>query len=331
MVSKYQGLFWRTLNSAVLFEVSGRDCTRYLHNRLTQDINSLQRDSPIMAAALSAQGRVEGLFCVLKESCDSDAGSATRFLIFSDGGDRSQLLGVLRRFVVADRVNFVDLSSELKVLHIAANLKEPLLEVLATIEDRLGVARLRAKIERKRLSSFGYDLVVSAAEQSLLERLLSELLGPQLTLRSFDIMRWEAGCASFPDEINEEGMILEYGLRDAVSFSKGCYVGQEVVERSDAVGRVPRCLERLVIEPVEPLHLRSEQLKGASIFNAAKEVVGRVVGVIEDRIDCQDGNAESAENGIIARYKLFALLRNGRYQISEELICGEGIRCRIVR
>jgi folate-binding protein YgfZ len=327
-MSVNEGLLWRILDHAVIFEVSGRDCIRYLHSRLTQDIASLKHSSSAMAAALSAQGRVEGLFCVLNEAPDTEIGAGARFLILSDGGDPLELLSVLRRFVVADRINFVDLSSELKVLHIAADLKEPLLQVLATIEEKLGAGKLRAKIERKRLLTFGFDLVVSAGELSKVELLLSELLGAQLTSRSYDLQRWKAGCATFPDEINGEGMVLEYGLRDAVSFSKGCYVGQEVVERSDAVGRVPRCLERLVIDSGEPLQQSYEQLKGAVITNVAKEVLGRVVGVIPDRLDCQEGNGVS---GALSGYKLFALLRNGRYQLSDELICGDAIRCRLVR
>jgi folate-binding Fe-S cluster repair protein YgfZ len=129
-------------------------------------------------------------------------------------------------------------------------------------------------------------------------------------------------------------MILEYGLREAVSFSKGCYVGQEVVERSDAVGKIPRFLERLEIDLAQPalvgsdLVINQQQLKGASISNVSGEVLGRVVGVIADRISYQDKRGGSE---LISSFKLFALLRNGRYKVEDELFCGEGLKCRIVR
>jgi folate-binding protein YgfZ len=280
---------WILLDSAVCFRVSGKDARRYLHNRLSQDIRSLESGSSAPAAALSAQGRVEGVFTVFCEADDS-------FIVVSDGGNAGGLAESLKRFIVADRLVVRDISREVCVLHVG--------EERADLVSRLEGAGLRVLCftRCRRIASNGLHIVVDSPNREGAVHVLNRELGDPMGRQHYDHRRWVAGCAVFPEEINEQGMVLEFGLREALSFTKGCYVGQEVVERSDAIGKVARQLERIVLEGSSSVGV------GSAINTASGEALGKVVGEVQ-----------APQHGEVY---LFALLRVGKYNGDDPVECG---------
>jgi aminomethyltransferase len=62
---------------------------------------------------------------------------------------------------------------------------------------------------------------------------------------SFDILRVERGYGAFGRELSQEYIPLETGLLDAVSFTKGCYVGQEIIARMESRNRLAKQLRGL--------------------------------------------------------------------------------------
>jgi folate-binding protein YgfZ len=279
---------WIVLDNAICFRVSGKDARRYLHNRLSQDIRALVSGHSARAAALSAQGRVEGVFAVICESDD-------RFLLVCDGGDRALVEAALKRFIVADRVVCDDLSSQVCLAHVAAEDS-----VVAQTLEQTGLQSL-CRFSRRRVGAEGVDIVIASGDKDQVSSKLMERLGDVLSRERYDYLRWEASCPVFPEEINDQGMVLEFGLRDAVSFTKGCYVGQEVVERSDAIGRVPRTLARITLQGSGAVAL------GEPVTNPAAASLGKVVGAV--RLSGAD------------TVYLFALLSAGKYKEGDEVVC----------
>jgi folate-binding protein YgfZ len=268
---------WFLIDSAITFRVSGKDSTRYLHNRLSNDIRSLGVGDSCLAAALSAQGRVEGLFSVSRLG-------ESEFLLSSDGGDATKLSEILRRFVVADRVTFEDISEDLAVIHVAVSRDD----LYPKLKD-LGVVPLSI-MDRARVSSFGVDIVINISDAGIFQ----QSFGEPLSKSSYEHLRWEFGIPVYPAEVNDSGMLLEYGLRNAVSFTKGCYVGQEVVERSDAIGKLPRQIARIRLTGSDSLS------GGESVITLSGEALGKVVSVIP----------APEQKGLL----LFALLKSEKYK-----------------
>ncbi len=62
---------------------------------------------------------------------------------------------------------------------------------------------------------------------------------------TFDVLRVEAGHGAFGRELSQEYIPLETNLRDAISFTKGCYVGQEIIARMESRGRLAKQLRGL--------------------------------------------------------------------------------------
>jgi aminomethyltransferase len=80
---------------------------------------------------------------------------------------------------------------------------------------------------------------------------------PQWTEDEFRVWRLERGIPRYGDDITEANLVQETRLMEAVSFSKGCYLGQEIVERVRSRGHVNRLLTPLRIEgPAPPRGVR---------------------------------------------------------------------------
>jgi aminomethyltransferase len=69
----------------------------------------------------------------------------------------------------------------------------------------------------------------------------------------YEILRIKSGIPQSPNEINEKYIPLELGLWDAVSFSKGCYTGQEIIARMESRGKLARQLVGIQLSDEAPL------------------------------------------------------------------------------
>ncbi len=107
---------------------------------------------------------------------------------------------------------------------------------------------------------------------------------------AYDVQRIEAGIPRFGADMSEETLALEVAPESALSFTKGCYVGQETVARGTYVGQVRRKLLGLRIEgdmpPVrsDPV-LRGEQKVGTVTSAAWSPTVGWVIALALLRVD----------------------------------------------
>jgi folate-binding protein YgfZ len=283
---------WKLFADSVAFKVSGKDTRRYLNSRLSNDIRSVTPGHSIVAAALTAQGRVEGFFTVfcLADDC---------FLLVADGGNRQALFASVGRFIVADRVSVQDVSSSTVLLHVAA-----LEAIVQQVTEALGLTSI-VQTPSSRIAAEGTDLVVRDADSAAVLNKLVALWGPPLTEEEYDLLRVKHGYAAYPTEISDDIILTESKRAEAVSFSKGCYVGQEVIERSDAIGKVPRQLERAV------LNGQGSVSSGDAIVNGEGVAIGKVVSAYP----------EPANNRIF----MFALLRSGKYAAGD-IVCCAGLQ-----
>jgi len=164
---------WIVLSDAICFRVSGKDSRRYLHNRLSQDIRALMPGQSARAVALSAQGRVEGVFSVW---CEGEG----RFLLVCDGGDPRVVGSALKRFIVADRVVCDDISSQVSLVHVVS--EEPL---LASGIEQVGL-RIICRFTRGRIDQYGVDLLIGSGDRAALLGKLGECFGPGLAPERYD-------------------------------------------------------------------------------------------------------------------------------------------------
>lgn len=226
------------LKSAVTFEVKGRDASRYLNSRLSNDVRSLKPGESIEAAALTAQGRVQALLRVVARSADE-------YLLVFDGGDSAELQKVILQFKVADRVELSDHSSRWALLHAVDHSDSgAAIPAVHTADPQWA---------HRRISDSGMDLLIAAERVAAWRAARIDLGWDELDQDSFRLQRFRYGHPSWPEEIDSSVILLESGRECAVSFKKGCYVGQEVIEKLDAYGKRPKVLLRLAVAGSEPI------------------------------------------------------------------------------
>jgi folate-binding protein YgfZ len=224
------------LDRPILLEVSGKDAPRYLNARLTNDARIVSDARGVLAAALTPQGKTEGLFVVMKRSSD-------RYLLLCDGGERSEVVAAFKRYLVADRVTVDDISDDYEAVHLLSPSTPPgegEVDLLSAPPLEYRLVEGGAAIRRTRTREAGIDLVLPKGAVRRFTEGGVELGDGQ---RVYE--RIVAGAPEFPFEINSDTLFSESGLLEAISFKKGCYVGQEVIERVDALGKLPRKLMRV--------------------------------------------------------------------------------------
>lgn len=262
------------LQQAVVLSVSGAQAQRYLQVRLTNDMKILSSQRAMQAAALSPQGRTEALFTVLAVAENS-------FLLFADGGEPQAVLESLKRFVVTERIDFKNDSQEFAVFHILpSHEKEDMGALLppapthAQEFSRITTASALF-ISRRRSADWGWDVLVSKAHCSAFVDKLRAKEAVQVSEQDQLLLRLRAGIPIFPIEINSEHIFAEAALTQAISFTKGCYTGQEVIAKIDALGKPPRLLTRLKlstpigVSPGEPVIGVSEQRPIGEVLSCA--------------------------------------------------------------
>jgi len=218
-------------------KLEGRDKERYLQGRITQDIKNLGESESRQALILSPQGKIEGKFSFSKLD--------ESFLLFVEVAESLSLesfLASLFRFKVADDVVASDLSSSLSVYTLFSQ-EQIKLEVETELESSGIILR-----ELKRGSLFCIDLIcpLDFSEKDFLK--LLSLRSSLDEFAKYDLARIKAGYPLVGRDILENTLGPDIDLACYVSFMKGCYAGQEVIEMSIARGRPNRAIVKIEFE-----------------------------------------------------------------------------------
>lgn len=241
-----------SLPDAFGFDVTGPHAERYLHARLTNNIRDLAVGKECLAAALTPQGRVEGFFGISRLE-------KNRFLLVCDGGSREEVLSALTRFVVADRVTFTPFPDDFKYLHAV--------ESALKIDTEITLFTM----QRDRTGKVGLDIFGPSLEVDAISNTLVSSGAAVLSEAERNVKRILASIPSFPEELNPKLLFAEAPIKGAVSFTKGCYVGQEVLEKIDSHGRTES-----VLVPYETEGEMGSVVVGASL-SGTEGNIGKVI------------------------------------------------------
>lgn len=261
------------LSCSGVFELRGDDRTRFLHGMLTNDIKSLAPGGGCHAAFLSPQGRMTA---DLRVFCANDS-----LILTTEPAARETLGPALRKYIIGDRSILHDRSQELVLVSLqgpkatailAKLLSEPisLQRPYDHVETSLAGTTVRiCRVQRTRAR--GFDFIVDSPS---LPRVWNAILADAKDLKiqpvgfeSFNVHRIEAGIPWYGLDMEESTLPIEAGLEnDAISFSKGCYIGQESVARITYRGHVNRKLMGLSLDGSQPAS------KGDKILKDGQEV-----------------------------------------------------------
>ena len=249
----------------------GNDRQSFLHAMLSQSVKDLTAGQGCRAELLDDRGHVVADFRVLvladevRLDCDTPAIAAKAF-------------AALDKFVIMDDVQLADASGDSAVLTLSGRTAGALLL-------RCGAGTMPSGAWSNAAWTFGsdhvllvaakwtgggdYDIHVSAASTGAVRTTLLAAGATRISGETFSALRIEAGVATQTDELDDV-LALEANLApEAVSFTKGCYLGQEVMARIDARGHVNRVLVGLTLDGDAPA------VRGSTLRAGDKDV-GRI-------------------------------------------------------
>ena len=214
------------LTDAPVLEASGPDTRRWLNGMISQNVRDMAVGASARSAVTDSKGRLQGLLWV---ACLAD----DRFLLVGDGVDGEWLFDRLDMYIIMDEVELE--ARDHRVLSVQG---EGASAVAASLGDRPVVV-----VERDRTGMGGLDLVIPADR---IEEVLADLPAPAGGLEA---LRVDAGKPRWPVDMDQKTFVHELGLVDELcNFEKGCYIGQEVINRMNVMGKVNRSLRRVALD-----------------------------------------------------------------------------------
>jgi len=259
---------WLDLSGRGKIRLTGEDRARLLHAMTTNHIQQLTPGTGCYAFFLNDKGRILSDANIL---CRPD-----HFLLDLEPEAREKTYQHLDHFIIADDVTLEDATPQLatiavegpKAAEVLQQAGAPIPEAeYSTIEwgSRV-VARLNST------GSLGFFIFAPVAEKSELAAQLEAAGAVAADAEAFRVVRLEHGKARYGEDIGERFLAQEANQPHALHFSKGCYLGQEIVERVRSRGQIHRVLMRLVLDtktPPEPgTKLETGDAKAAEITSA---------------------------------------------------------------
>jgi folate-binding protein YgfZ len=287
--------------------LTGADRVRFLHGQVTNDVKKLHPGEGCYAAITTAKGKMESDLNIFA--------LADELLLDFEPGLTEKISQRLGKFIVADDVQIVDAAPHYGLLSVqgpkAADVinalglfgwgerpREPVFAESHHGSPEVSPHQLPAKpfdslkisdmtlgdiylANNPRLGTSGFDLFVpNNSLGAVADKLIAaarHISGRACGWQAFETARIEAAIPRFGADMDETNIPLECGIESrAVTYNKGCYIGQEVINRIHSVGHVNRELRGLRLAN----DLKSLPALGDKLFHAGKEV-GHVTSAVK--------------------------------------------------
>ena len=261
-------------------EATGADRMDFLNNLVTQELKGLEPMRSVRSFWLNRKGRIDADLRII------DTGD--RMLMAVDALVAGETAQALAEYVFAEDVTLEDASERTHVLALHGPRAAQALMAVADTDEHVGLEPGHAMTVMVAGEQVLVEREDSAAEPGLVLTMRTEAARPiYVALANVDIVRpcgWmayniariEAGWPLFQIDFDARSLPAETGvLDDRVSFTKGCYLGQEVVARMHALGKPKQIVVALRLTEGHEPRLPEEK---AEIFadESAEKAIGTV-------------------------------------------------------
>jgi tRNA-modifying protein YgfZ len=244
----HEGAAYLDLSHRGKIVVTGEDRARFLHVMTTNHVQQLRPGGGCYAFFLSAQGRILGdanLFYL-----------EGRFLLDVEPETRERLYQHLNRFIIADDVTLEDASEALCAIGLEGPKAQEVMAAMGAPPPEALYSSLpwdgRIVTHVSFTGAPGYRIFAPAEEVTELIRQLGAAGAVAADPESARVVRIEHARPRYGEDVFDTTLAMETQQNHALHFSKGCYLGQEIVERVRSRGHVNRVLVGLEIDSMQP-------------------------------------------------------------------------------
>ena len=276
-----------TLDDLAWIRVTGDDRVRWLNGMVTNSIQDLKPGEGNYSFALNAQGRIQGDLFAFAEADALELETARKQV--------PALMALLDKFIIMDDVELADVSLGRAGIGLAGPKAAKVLELsgLPVPAPHHRTKVLWDGVEIEVLA--GYSPIVDRFELWADELTVSRLLpllaaaaqaegGGPVTAEAVESLRLLEGTPKFGTDIREKDLPQETNQTRALHFAKGCYLGQEIVERIRSRGAVHRGFQGFRLEGPLPAPGTPLEVDG----KAVGELTSTGVAPVED-VEAQIG------------------------------------------
>jgi folate-binding protein YgfZ len=246
-------------NWHTIVELTGPDRVRYLNAIVSGDVKSLGEGRGIFALLLTPQGHI---LAELEIYALQD-----KLLVLSHASVRERTVATLDKFIIMDDVTLSDVTERFGSLAIEGPRAGTViaeacgLSLAGFSEHAIAEVQIDGVlchlIRHSHFGLLGAEIIAPREHLGLLWKNLRASVvaqhGAAIGMRALNSLRLEAGIPWFPDDFNDTVIPHEAVLEAThISFTKGCYTGQEIVERVRSRGQVNRRRVQLRFSTAEP-------------------------------------------------------------------------------
>ncbi len=213
---------WIDLSSRTKLRLTGTDRVRYLNGQASNDVRRAVGGEAMFACVMTAKGKMCADIFIHAE--------AEALLIDAEPELREELAARLERYIIADDVTLTDVTDDLALFHFIAPATAP-----AAVRDQM--------IASQRYGRPGFDAILPASRRAALREACGE---GELRSANVELLRISERIPRWGPDLAADTIPVEAGLEErAISYTKGCYIGQEVISRIKSIGQVNHHLVRL--------------------------------------------------------------------------------------
>jgi len=268
--------------------VRGTEAVQFLNGLITNDMKTLAENSWMPAAFPNVQGRlIAGVRVVRLKDEGTDRNVCPAFLIDMESATHERVLKTIERFTLAGDFRVTDITNQTAHLSVQGNKATHVvhtvlgegaagLETSGAMElswQHGGTSAAVTVIHATHTSEDGFDLIVNADQAGALWDALHNAGARPVGYDALEILRVEAGLPRYGVDMDDTNVVTETGLDDAVSYTKGCYVGQEIIARIKYRGHVAKKLSGLAFDPAQQV------AAGVVLKSADGKEIGRTTSV----------------------------------------------------
>jgi folate-binding protein YgfZ len=274
------------LSSRGRIRVTGSEAIMFLNGLITNDMKTLAENHWMAAAFPNVQGRLIAAVRVTRLADEpANQKASPTFLLETEPVSHESVLKTIARFTMAGDFHVTDITGETALLSlqgkgateiVRAVLGEAAVEIppdgASEIDWRQSTVTV---IRATHTGEDGFDLIVKSTQAYAMWESLTAAGAQPVGHDALEILRIEAGIARYGHDMDETNVVTETNLDEAVSFTKGCYIGQEIIARIKYRGHVAKKLTGLMFEGNELIDVR------AAIKSEEGKDIGRITSVAQ--------------------------------------------------
>jgi aminomethyltransferase len=246
--------------------VTGKDRVRWLNGMISNNIRDLATGQGVYGFLLNPQGHILGDLYAYNQG--------ESLLLDTDRREVEKLSSLLKRYIIMDKVELSDASEASRAIGMAGpTSRKVLTEAGIDIPELKPLEIAMSAWQGSQISVVrgdlraveSYEIWMNSAELSTAWKRLLEAGGVATGSEAYELFRIAAGVPVYGQDIRERDLPQETEQNRALHFTKGCYIGQEIVERIRARGSVHRKFSGFRVE-------RGVPAPGAKVLVDGKEV-----------------------------------------------------------